>query len=347
MKKYLALLITVAMMLTVMVGCGDKTTGTSSTPPAASSSGSESSGIEPITLKLAHDETPESAVGQASVKFAELCKEYSDGAIEITIYDSGTLGSVDEIFESLQAGNVDFAPLSTGAISTTVPDYAVFNLSYTFQDMDQLHEMFDGDLGDLLIKQAYDNANIYIFEDTWSDGQRCYFNNKHEVNAAEDMAGLLIRVADRPTYIKPLEAMGAVPMVMSISEAYLACSQGTVDGVEMAAAPAIQNNIPDICKYMTVDGHMVTPKMFAACIAKYESLSDAQREVINKAAHETALYQRELAAEIEAAAFTQLADAGMEIKYCDNSTFKAATADAVLELAGTISDEVLVAAGIK
>lgn len=343
MKKLFALLLATAMMLAVLAGCGDKKTDGGETPSGENTENT----IDPISLKLAHDETPESAVGQASVKFAELCSEYSNGAIEIQIYDSGTLGSVDEIFESLQAGNVDFAPLSTGAISTTVPDYAVFNLSYTFQDMDQLHEMFDGELGKILIQEAYDDAQIHVFPDTWSDGQRCYFNNKREVTCADDMAGLLIRVADRPTYIKPLEAMNAVPMVMSISEAYLACSQGTVDGVEMAAAPAIQNNIPDICKYMTVDGHMVSPKMFAANIAKYESLSDAQREVIDKAAHEAALYQRELAAQIEADAFTQLEDAGMKITYCDNSTFKAATADAVLELASTISDEVLVAAGIK
>ena len=349
MKTVLATLMLSGLLVSLFAGCSDsdQSGGSSGSADGGSSASTAGAAVEAAEFRLAHDETPDSAVGLACVRFKELVEEASGGQMTVEIYDSGTLGSVDELFESAQVGNIDFVPLSTGAISTTIPDYGVFNMPYAFESMEQLHELFDGEMGDYLIQQAADMANLYVFPDTWTDGARHYFNNVREVTVPEDMSGLRIRVPDRSSYILPMEELGAVPVTMSINEAYLACSQGTVDGVEMAAAPALDNNIPDVCKYMCLDGHMITPKMFACNLDRYNSLSDAQKEIIENAAHEAALYQREISDQLTEEALQKLEEAGMIITEVDQQAFQEAVAPCLPELAESLSDEIMTLAGLQ
>ena len=358
MKKSLILVMVIALLSAVILGCSANTTssGSASAAPAASSSApavsSESASssqpsqeipqpIEAITFKYGHNNTDDSSIGQAALKFKELVEKKSNGQMKVEVYGNAQLGNEEELIESLKAGIVDFGSFSTGMIAKVVPDYQIFTLPYIFKDVEQMHKVTDGELGKLLVKKALDTAKIKIFDSFWTDGVRYYFNNKRPVSKPEDMKGLKLRVPDQASYIKPTELLGATPVAMPFSEAYVGVTSGMIDGLETIAAQAVASNFNEVCKYMCLDGHIINPSVLAMNPARFEKLTDEQKAIIEEAAKETAVFQRGVAADLASKAIDTLKSRGMTITDVDKEAFKTAVKPAFVELSASIDPAML------
>ena len=295
---------------------------------------------ETITFRFAHNNTEDSSIGQAALKFKELVEEKSGGSLIIEIYPNAQLGDEDTLLESIAVGIVDFAAFSTGMMAKVVPDFQVFTLPYAFTSIEQMHELTDGELGTALVALS-EEKGIKVFRTFWTDGERYYFNNIRPVYTPEDMKGLQLRVPDQPAYILPTQLLGATPVAMAFSETYLACSSGMIDGLETIAAQAVTSNFNEVCKYMCLDGHIMNPSVMTMNLAKFNSLNSEQQAIIEEASLETGMFQREVAASLAAEAIGILEERGMTVTEVDKEAFMEAVEPAFDELSSTINPDLV------
>lgn len=130
MKKLIALILILLMCISLFAACGgneespDTTKPADAPAPADTSESAEEPAKAPadtITFRFAHNNTEDSSIGQAALKFKELVEEKSSGTLIIEVYPNAQLGDEDTLLESIAVGMVDFAALSTGMMAKVVP----------------------------------------------------------------------------------------------------------------------------------------------------------------------------------------------------------------------------------
>ena len=99
MKKLLSLVLAVAMLLS-LCACGSKE---STSNPGTTD---DESGIAPLNITFNVAVSGEMYDAMTN-KFAERCKELSDGAITVQTVAAGTLGSAREVVEACQLNSVN------------------------------------------------------------------------------------------------------------------------------------------------------------------------------------------------------------------------------------------------
>jgi len=102
-----------------------------------------------------------------------------------------------------------------------VPQYAGTELPFIFRDLDHVHRVFDGPIGQDLEKQLLDKAKvrtIAVYDTTF----RKIFTKSKAINSLADMKGLKIRVPEAQNYVRCMQFLGANPTPVAWGELYTA-----------------------------------------------------------------------------------------------------------------------------
>ena len=142
---------------------------------------------------------------------------------------------------------------------------------------------------------------------------RCFTTKGHEVRTVADAKGLTFRVMDSAIYVKMVEAISANAVPMPGSEMYVAMQNGVVDGHENTIPNILQDKTYEVQDWICMDEHI--PSMSAVYFneALYQSLSDAQRAVIDEAAVEAQTAARAVVANILENGIASLEANGMTV----------------------------------
>ena len=135
MKKLLALLLSLAMALS-LAACGGGET-------AQQEPGGDAAG-ETYSFSVGTNTAEDSVNHLLAAKFKELIEDRSDGAVTVTLYENGALGGDAELTESCIAGSVDFIVGMTGSLVNYIPEAALFDLPNVFPDLETAREVLDG-----------------------------------------------------------------------------------------------------------------------------------------------------------------------------------------------------------
>lgn len=134
MKKLLALLLSLAMALS-LAACGGGET-------AQQEPGGDAAG-ETYSFSVGTNTAEDSVNHLLAAKFKELIEDRSDGAVTVTLYENGALGGDAELTESCIAGSVDFIVGMTGSLVNYIPEAALFDLPNVFPDLETAREVLD------------------------------------------------------------------------------------------------------------------------------------------------------------------------------------------------------------
>ena len=244
-------------------------------------------------------------------RFAELVEERTGGRIVINVYTDSVSGDEPSVIEQLQFGGLDFARVSVMSLGDSVPKLNVLQLPYLYRDRDHMWQVLDSEIGDEFLTALNGTGLVGL---SWYDaGARHFYNDVRPVQTLEDLAGLRIRVAQSQLMYDMVRALGATPVTVTYDEVYSALETGAIDGAENNWPSYESKQHWEVAPYITLDAHNRIPELQLCAQSTWNRLSEGDRAIITECARQSALYERELWAEVETAARERLVDAGCTV----------------------------------
>ena len=277
-------------------------------------------GAAKVTMKVAHVLTEVDIIHRAKLKFKEIAEKKAGGELEVQIYPNSALGSLRVTWESMQLGNLEGGNFDTVTPAMMVPQYAVTELPFIFRDLDHVHKVFDGPIGQDLEKQLMDKAKVRtvaVYETTF----RKIFTKTKPINSLADMKGLKIRVPEAQNYVRCMQLLGANPTPVPWGELYTALQMGVVEGFENKAEAAFNAKLHEQTKLMAYTGHIFCPNPFLCSERWFSKLSKTVQQAIVEAGTESLAWQRVEAPVSEKAFEQKLKDAGVTATSPDRAPF--------------------------
>jgi len=199
-------------------------TGTTPPPPPSSGGGTAPIG-DPVVLKLAHNQAPQSISGAQYQLFADTVAEKSGGNITIEVFPSGTLVSDADTLNAVMDGVVDMVHLLASFASGTVKDMSPLEMFGYYIGDDWLGFL---DKSRPIVDKIYQPFNIKFLGSGYQ-GNLTFICNERQITKPEDMKGLTFRSAGT-WYGKCIETFGGAATQLFLPELPPAMERGTVNG---------------------------------------------------------------------------------------------------------------------
>jgi TRAP-type transport system periplasmic protein len=273
-------------------------------------------------LKLNHTDTPSGSRHKAAELFARKFAEYSGGRYRVLVFHSGQLGNDPQSIAQVAKGELDFTVSATGSFASLVPSLNLTALPYLVNGYEHGWRVYDE--SPWLARQfAQLPAKGMRVVATWEAGFRS-FTTKTPLNSPADAKGKKIRIFNNEMLRWIMQGIGYEPVVLPVTEVYLALQQGRVDGQENPIDTIQALRFYEVAPNITLTQHVYSPLPFVASEALWQKLSATDRAAMERAAREAATYSRELVRDNDRRQLEQMKAAGAVVNTPDLGPFRKA-----------------------
>jgi tripartite ATP-independent transporter DctP family solute receptor len=277
---------------------------------------------KPVTLKAGYNTVRQYPHARAIERFVNRVAERTGENLQIQTFPSEQAGNERQMLDAVILGNLDIAKVSTGVISTVVPEFGVFDLPYVFRDLNHMMATIKSKVGqDLVAKLEARNVKVLFWME---QGTRSFYTASKPVRTPSDLKGMKIRTIASPVMVDTINALGASATPMGFGDLYLGLKSGVVDGAENAPDAIWYAKHYEVAKYFTITNHFRTPVVVVMNKAKFDALPPEYKEIIMVTAQETQDWAGTLYSQVSAALMSSLKKAGMTIIDADEQAFRKA-----------------------
>jgi tripartite ATP-independent transporter DctP family solute receptor len=248
--------------------------------------------IKERTLRLGFQNTVDHPVGLGLQRLGEIANKKSGGKITVRLFPGGALGGDLQTVSALQGGTVDMTVLNTGVLAGIDKNTAILDFPYLFNSEKEADSVVDGPAGKKLHEKLADKGLIGL--SYFENGFRQVTNSRRPINKAEDFQGLKLRVLQLPLFIDVFKELGANPVPLPFPEVYSALEQKVVDGQENPANTIYFSKLHEVQKYLSLTKHVFNPQSVLISKRTWDRLSQDEKTLLQDAAQEAALYQRQV-----------------------------------------------------
>ncbi|MBR1565913.1 MAG: TRAP transporter substrate-binding protein [Oscillospiraceae bacterium] len=331
MKKFLATLLALTMMMALVAcGGGSSSSGSSSSAPADSGSSSSTpapaapaapsdtsayDSLDPVEL-IGADSTGKGAAGQIFGEYvAQRVDEITGGKLTIDYHPNGDLGGDADLLRQTQSNDIQIVVCQTAPTVSFIPEMAVFDLPMAFAkyDGDTIDNVLNGSNDfTTALGQAYEAQNLHLLGFLQNATFRLTSSNK-DLKSLADYKGLQIRTMENSNHMAFWSAIGAQPTPLAWAEVYVSLQNKMIDAEENAADTIVGANLNEVQKYLALTNHILYCNQI--CISKdaYEALDPAYQAALDQAVADAIAYMRPQLESIDADNKALLQEKGMEI----------------------------------
>jgi len=276
---------------------------------------------EPLVLELGHVGEPGSLFAATSEEFARRVSAASDGSIVLDVLGGGSAGDEEFMLQKLKQGNLDLV-IASGALSSAVPAFGLFDLPYLIQDRDDLmrleREFFWTELAPTAEGSGFRILAI------WEHGTQHISTSDKVIVVPEDLVGLRLGMPRSLRRVTWLGELGARPQSGPFQELAEALREGALDGQENPLVRMHSADLAETQRHVSLTGHVYSPAFVTAGRTGWNRLDPAVRAILEPVAREMQAYSFEVGARMEQAARDELAAARVEFTEPDREAFRAA-----------------------
>lgn len=285
MKKHLALFLSGCLALSLLAGCGGQPgqkPAASGNAPANSGAGT-SAGDGTVYVVRVGDTVQDDSIYATVFNdvFIPYIEEHGGGRIQIERYGNSTLGSDQQLAESLQVGTLEAAMIPMSCMGNFDPDFMALDLPFLYEDPETAYAALDGEWGQIFDEKM---EALGIKRLGWEENGFRNFSSNTPIHTVADMSGLKMRVMESTIYVETMKCLGASPTPMAFSELYTALQNGTVAGQDNGPVLTYTSKFFEVQDYYTVSEYCYAASMFAVSKDWFEGLPTDVQEVLTGAA---------------------------------------------------------------
>ena len=246
--------------------------------------------IKERTIKFGLN-SPEGHPAVAGMKaFAENVAAKSGGKIKVQLFLNGTLGSDQATLSAVKGGTVEMAVMNSGILASEVKALEIFDFPFLFANEKEADAIVDGPVGQKMHAALQDKGIVGL--SYWELGFRNISTSKRALNKVDDIAGLKLRVIPNAINVDWVKALGANPTPLPFPEVYAALEQGAIDGQENPIAVIAANKFWEVQKFVALTNHQYNPQSVIFSKKVWDTLSPAERKIIDDATDAATKNQR-------------------------------------------------------
>lgn len=320
MKKNLSMILALVLVFAMLfTGCAPKTEAPAATEaaPAATEAAPVATEATPVYNERVIRFGTTSASGSTAVHaieyFAEEVNKASGGKITVEIYPDGVLGSIDQLYKSVQLGALDMCFNTPGAlVNVGIKEFSVFAMPFLFANFEQGWDVLESEIGQKLMEDVT-NANVgMVGIGYFKAGPRSLFTTE-PVTKLEDLAGKQIRVMATEIDTAMMECLGASPTPVASAEVYSAIQTGVVDGAENPLDLYNKNQFYEVAPYLTLTEHTDQPVLALYSATIWNTLNADEQQLIRDCWKKAEAYGREEVAGVLDSVIAELEGKGVTV----------------------------------
>ena len=296
MKKWIALLLAMLMLVGCLTACGAKEEAPAAEEPAATEPDATEEAAEPeeapaeeeaaapaddgtvYTLKIGHDHTTTSPFHVCMEEFKESIEAATNGRIKVEIYPAQQLGSAREMIEMMQMGTLEATLLPTSKFGGFDQRLNLADMPFLAETEEDFLALMNSEIGAEAMAGLEDIGikGIAYFP----EGYKYITNNKQPITSPDDLKGMKIRTMEAPIIMSMFECWGANPVPIDFSEVYNSLQQNVVDGQENPLLSIHDMKFYEVQKYMTIDNHAYLSYFFSCSKSWFDSLPADLQDIL-------------------------------------------------------------------
>jgi len=242
-----------------------------------------------IHLIVAHDPAPPYYM-QAMKHFADTVEAETNGHVRVQILTGRQYGTIEmaTLRNALSEGKFEMSATTVASLGYIDKDFWVFELPYMFDNYEQVARTIDGPIGQRLMDQLPAHG-LRGLAYTYSGGFKVVCSSHKAYTSPSDFVGTTILTHD-PVNIATFQSMGANVRSGIYRESKALMAQNKIQASEMTLTRYKEYGLK--CKYVTEFDHSFFLTTLLINDKFYQKLPAAYREVVAKAAKETAMEER-------------------------------------------------------
>lgn len=235
----------------------------------------------PVVFQIAFNQTETHPQFKALQAFAAGLKERTNGEYTAEVYPNELLGAQKETVEMVQTGTIAMSVAAASLLESWNSDFAVFNLPYLFDSIDQQKKVLNNPeiVGDLY--QSVTDQGVVVLG-AFTAGARSVYLKSHFVKEPADLAGQKIRVMQSDTNVQMLKYMGGVGIAMGQGDVYTAIQTGVLDGGENNEIVYSSLKHVEVAPYYSYTRHLMIPDYLVMNADLYKGLPDNVKTVLKE-----------------------------------------------------------------
>lgn len=249
---------------------------------------------------------------QAMTYMKDYIEEKSGGAIIVNTFPSSQLGQAADQLEMTGQGSIDLFLEANYMTSNGVDEAKVGSLVFTITSKDEYRRLNESELTKQWQDKFCELNNIKIIASNWYRNGTALVSNR-EIHSVEDMQGLKVRIPQVDITLDCFQTVGMNPTPIAYNESLLSLQQGIVEAIWCTEDAAYTMGFYEVAQYLIELNSYFDAMYVYMNNDLYNSLTDAQRDLIVEAAHEAGVYYSGLAEDALAESVAKMKEAGVEV----------------------------------
>ena len=267
--------------------------------------------FKPRIVRFGYGLVDNSNQGRAVRLFAEEVEKATGGKMKVRGIGNAALGSDTQMQQALIGGAQEMMVGSTATLVGIVPEMAVWDTPFLFNNVKEADVVLDGPVGEKVKAKLEPKGMVGLVY--WENGFRNLTNSKRPVNKLEDMGDIKLRVMQNNVFLDSFKALGANAVPLPFSELFTALETRAVDGQENPFNTVVSSKFYEVQKYLTVTNHVYSPWIVTVSKKWWDTLSPAEKKVLQDAAVKSRDFKRKDTREEATKALAELKSKGMQV----------------------------------
>ena len=287
---------------------------------------STSSFADPVKFKIATiapDGTPWALLLN---KFKKQVRKESNKELLPKVYLNGIKGDEQSIVRQVYKGSLQMGGVSTGALSTIVPDMDILELPYAFPDFATADQVLDSVRPTVEALLNEKGLTLLMYSE---NGYRSFATKDKCIQSPADLKAMKMRSQESEVHVETYRALGASPVTISVGEVLSSLQTGVVNGFDNTPIITQALGWNQAIKFFSNTRHIYQPALIIMNKTWFDGLSPEQQKIMRDNAQKLEKKGRKMVRGLEPALMKNFAD--QDVKVCDLSpaeraAFKKATA---------------------